>query len=97
MRTHTEENLIRLKDDSTKKEMKDINIIEDLEQRLNALTHEKNSQMVQMSNEKEDIQRQIDFYTDKNFAMEEKIAAAVRDLTTEEEILRSNMEKLKMQ
>jgi hypothetical protein len=42
MRAHTEDNLLILKDESTKKEMKDINLIEDLEAQLNSLTHEKN-------------------------------------------------------
>jgi hypothetical protein len=46
MRQHTEQNLLHLKEDSTKKEMNDINLIEDLEQRLNSATHEKNGQMV---------------------------------------------------
>ena len=76
--------------------MQDINMIEDLEQKMNSLSHEKNAQLVSIANEKEEIQRRIDYLTDKNSQMEERIAQAVRELTSEEEVLRSNIEKLKL-
>ena len=96
MREHTEEQLLRLKEDTMRKEMQDINMIEDLEQKMNSLSHEKNAQLVSIANEKEEIQRRIDYLTDKNSQMEERIAQAVRELTSEEEVLRSNIEKLKL-
>ena len=43
MREHTEEQLLRLKEDTMRKEMQDINMIEDLEQKMNSLSHEKNA------------------------------------------------------
>lgn len=43
MRSHVEENLLKLKEESMKREMHDSKVIEDLELRLNNLHHETES------------------------------------------------------
>jgi len=79
MRSHVEENLLKLKEESMTREMHDSKVIEDLELRLNNLHHETNSQKMDMDKKKEASLRKLDGLKDRNTALNDKFKSICRE------------------
>ncbi len=60
MRNQVEENLIRLKEESMKRELHDSKVVEDLDLRINNVNHEKASQKLELDKKKEASLRKLE-------------------------------------
>jgi hypothetical protein len=72
IRNQTDENLIRLKEETMKRELHDSKVIEDLELRINNINHEKASQQVEMDKKKEAGNRKVEALRDRHQALTDK-------------------------
>ena len=97
MRSHVEENLLKLKEESMKREMHDNKVIEDLELRLNNLHHETNSQKMDMDKKKEASLRKLDGLKDRNTALNDKFKSISREHGDNIKDLKDQMERQKLQ
>ena len=97
LRTHAEDTLAQVKEEAMKREMKDSRTIEALEMHLSELTHDKSNLHGELAKHREYHERTVESFQEKVKTLENKVAALLRSHAQNEESLRSEIDRLRLE
>ena len=97
LRAHIEASLVALKEETMRREAKDSKITEQLEMRLSEANHEKAEIASELAKTRDFLEKTNESHQEKLKAFDYKIAQLMRNNAQNEEVIRSDMEKLRLE
>jgi hypothetical protein len=97
LRAHIEASLVALKEETMRREAKDSKITEQLDMRLSEANHEKAEIASELAKTRDFLEKTNESHQEKLKAFDYKIAQLMRNNAQNEEVIRSDMEKLRLE
>lgn len=97
LRMHTEASLVALKEEAMKRESRDSKAAEVMEMRLSEANHEKAELASELTKIRDLLEKTNDNHQDRLRAQDNKIAQLIRAHAQAEDVLRSEMDKLRLE